>query len=201
MKTRRAWRPNNGSQRGQKASLRRTVPLAVAAAAAVSLAACGGGSSAPGVASGGSSTATATHGGGPASGSSYDKALAYSRCMRSHGVADFPDPNVSRNGQAAIDTSSPQFQAADSACRSLAPGGSEHLSQAQLAELRAEELRFSRCARAHGISNFPDPGPSGNLDFDGIDRNSPQWQRAWQACRSELPNNGAKKPPAGNGGP
>jgi hypothetical protein len=51
------------------------------------------------------------------------KALKFSACMRSHGIANFPDP-VSRNGGvfisgAGIDLNSPQLQAARQACRSL----------------------------------------------------------------------------------
>jgi hypothetical protein len=58
-------------------------------------------------------------------------ALAFSRCMRSHGVPNFPSPNISGgrislklgNG-AGLNPSSPQFQAAQRACQSnLGPGG------------------------------------------------------------------------------
>ena len=57
------------------------------------------------------------------------KMLAYSACMRSHGLPNFPDPTFSsghvslaiRSGT-GIDPSSPQFQAAQSACRSDLPG-------------------------------------------------------------------------------
>jgi hypothetical protein len=56
--------------------------------------------------------------------------LKYAHCMRSHGLPNFPDP-VFIDGHAALtfqrggDTgqSSPQFQKAQQACRSLSPGG------------------------------------------------------------------------------
>jgi hypothetical protein len=53
--------------------------------------------------------------------------LAYSKCMRAHGVTNFPDPVADRMGNvsvsgAGIDMNSPQVQAADQACRSLVPG-------------------------------------------------------------------------------
>ncbi len=53
--------------------------------------------------------------------------LAFARCMRAHGVPDFPDPN-GRNGQlgpgSGIDPNSPAFQAAiNGPCLSLAPPG------------------------------------------------------------------------------
>jgi hypothetical protein len=51
------------------------------------------------------------------------KALKFSACMRSHGIANFPDP-VARDGSviisgSGIDPSSPQFQSARQACRPL----------------------------------------------------------------------------------
>jgi hypothetical protein len=50
------------------------------------------------------------------------KLLAVSRCMRTHGVPNFPDPNPTTgalNTPAGIDKSSPQVLAALQACRSL----------------------------------------------------------------------------------
>jgi hypothetical protein len=55
------------------------------------------------------------------------RALKYSQCMRSHGLPNFPDPTESPNGiglrLSGIDPNSAQFQAAQTACRSLSPGG------------------------------------------------------------------------------
>ena len=59
------------------------------------------------------------------------QALAMSRCMRSHGVPNFPDPTfgtgpgggtVVRIGGPGIDPSSPAFQHAQNACGSLLGG-------------------------------------------------------------------------------
>jgi hypothetical protein len=56
------------------------------------------------------------------------EALKYARCMRAHGVPNFPDPDPNPNhaginlgGTESIDHSAPQFQAAMKACRSLLP--------------------------------------------------------------------------------
>ncbi len=54
------------------------------------------------------------------------QALALARCMRAHGVADFPDPTGSGSFQGAgtgdgLDPNGPQFQRAESACRGLLP--------------------------------------------------------------------------------
>jgi hypothetical protein len=170
---------------GQRAWLRRAVPpAALAATVTVALAACAGGSSGPGVASGGLAASAATPS-GSASSSAYDQALAYARCIRSHGEPDYPDPIPS--GQqppgGGLDTSSPQFRAAQDACRSLAPHGSiSLLSPAQQARARAELLKFSRCMRTHGEPDFPDDFQ----DIGGPAARSPQFRRALQACRSYL---------------
>ncbi|HTT91293.1 MAG TPA: hypothetical protein VMF65_17185 [Acidimicrobiales bacterium] len=61
-----------------------------------------------------------------------DQLIKYSNCMRSHGVANFPEPNsdgqisVQITGGAAnnpMNPGSPRFQAASRACRSLQPPG------------------------------------------------------------------------------
>lgn len=58
--------------------------------------------------------------------------LAFSACMRSHGVPDFPDPTFSNGrgtmkiagGQGSdLDPSSPKFKAAQEACKDKLPGG------------------------------------------------------------------------------
>jgi len=62
-----------------------------------------------------------------------DQALAFSRCMREHGV-DMPDPTFGSNGQmtmkidpsSGIDPSDPRFQAAQQACGSaFGPAGAK----------------------------------------------------------------------------
>ena len=50
-------------------------------------------------------------------------------------------------------------------------------------------LKFSACMRAHGLTKFPDPDPSGGISIgrnSGIDPNSPQFKAAEKACK-ELP--------------
>jgi hypothetical protein len=57
------------------------------------------------------------------------KGLRLSQCMRSHGVASFPDPTTGPVGEqvinlrpARIDPNSPTVQAADHACQRIVPG-------------------------------------------------------------------------------
>ncbi len=52
----------------------------------------------------------------------------------------------------------------------------------------AQQLSFARCMRSHGVPSFPDPQPNGNLNISGtgVDKGSPQFNHAMQACRSDL---------------
>ncbi|MGH3191316.1 MAG: hypothetical protein ACRDPY_20580 [Streptosporangiaceae bacterium] len=111
------------------ARLRRTVlTLAVSAGLALGAAACGGGPASPGASGAtGNVTAGGTASGGSGQRSSGTFSLAFARCMRAHGVPNFPDPNgqAGQLGPASgIDPSSPRFQAAlNGPCKSLAPPG------------------------------------------------------------------------------
>lgn len=174
-----------------RACLRLAVCLA-AGLAVVALSACSGGSSSPGGASG---TPTPSAG-QPLSGGSQGGAqigsggltVAFSACMRSHGVPKYPDPNsqgvISGMIQLGINPASPQFQAAQRACAHLAngpaPGGQQSQSKNTVAA-----LKFSACMRSHGFPHFPDPNSSGGISgnsSDGINIHSPQYQSAQKTC-------------------
>jgi hypothetical protein len=159
-------------------------------ALSLALAACGSAS--------GPSAGTGT---GAGSSPGADQFLAFSQCMRSHGVPNFPDPG----GGGGIDLSgtnlnpfSPSFKAARASCQKLLPGGGPG-NRGPSAEAMKQVLAYSKCMRAHGITGFPDPttklpsspqGYSGVMDRGGavlaipntIDVRSPQYQRAQQAC-------------------
>jgi hypothetical protein len=163
-------------------------------------AACSGGSGGAGVAQSGGGE---TNGPSP-SPSSGGSALAYSRCMRAHGVTNFPDPDSSGDitiqSGSGLDPNDPVFRSAQQACQSLAPtpsGDQQHGTSAQA-------LRFSQCMRAHGFSDFPDPqvengriqiGPFG--PGSGLDPNDPQFQAAWGACQHYLPAGRRESGPPG----
>ena len=122
--------------------------------------------------------------------------LAYSECMRAHGVPDFPDPvgdslQIKASPGSDLDPNSPQMQTAQTACQSLAPGGAQGgtISPAQ----QAQALKYSACMRSHGVPNFPDPvfsNGGAQLHVTGIDPNSPQFQAAGEACASLRPGSG-----------
>ena len=170
---------------------------------------CGGGSNGPGVASTGSHSSTSS---GSTNPSGHGSPLAYSRCMRSHGVPNFPDPTSQGGGGFSIslpqgvNPRSAQFQAADRACKSQLPGG--NASPAQRQQAMAAALRMSQCMRAHGIKDFPDPNSQGGIGIKAspgsdLDPNNPQFKAANAACQHLMPgpkNGGGAKVTSGGGG-
>jgi hypothetical protein len=83
---------------------------------------------------------------------------------------------------------SPQFKAAQRACKRLLPkGGLPAPTSAQHSAFVAQMLKLSVCMRAHGVPNFPDPGPHGLKIGANIDPRSPQFQAAQKACAHDFP--------------
>jgi len=168
--------------------LRRGGPLALGlVAVGLLVSACGsGGSSVPGVAH---VLSTPSAGSSSPGGSSKPSPLGYALCMRSHGIADFPEPNAGgsvslQQGQQLPDVNSPEFKAAAQACKSLNPAGAAP-APGQQAQQLAAEVKYAQCMRSHGIANFPDPTSAGGLDFSSVDVNAPQVIAADKACATE----------------
>lgn len=150
-------------------------------------AACSGGSHGPGVASAGSSSP---------SGSASQGALAFSRCMRSHGVPHFPDPgsngSIPKKTAQQLGVSSSTYQAAQHACAQLLPN-SGGLSQTEIQRAWSGTRRFAQCMRSHGVSNWPDPSDDGTGSpifylQHRIDANAPQIVAKIHACQHLIPN-------------
>lgn len=158
-------------------------------------AACGGGSASPGVASIGSTTSTtsATASQGRSSSSTYADAVAYAQCMRAHGVGNFADPTSTGNflfkgSGSANPANNPNISSANKACAHLLPNGGQPTA-AQQQKVAAAALTYAQCMRAHGVLNFPDPGPGGGINLGGnesIDQNTPQFKVALNTCRTAL---------------
>jgi hypothetical protein len=181
---------------------RRGIGLAAAALFTVTLftTACSSGTPSTGVAGLGG-TASASASSSPGGGS----ALAFSQCMRAHGIKDFPDPGsngaINLNGSPGSDLNQndPRYQAADQACKSLLPPGQTGNS----GQLKTANLNYAKCMRAHGISDFPDPSADGSLAVNpspGSDLNptNPQYQKADNACKHYQLGGGTVT--SGNGG-
>jgi hypothetical protein len=169
--------PYNGAMRRWRSAL-----APAAGAAALALAACGGG---------GGPSASAQTDSGPGLG-----AVTFARCMRGHGVRQFPDPggpapagsSISILGASlppTINIKSPAFRSALNTCMRmfLAAHPRPPLSAAK----KAAALKSSQCMRAHGVPHFPDPTfpPGGGIALrtgPGVDPNSPAFQHAQQVC-------------------
>lgn len=125
-------------------------------------------------------------------------AYKHARCMRSHGIPNYPDPKVHLSGaehgitQELIPgmVNSKVFKAADQACKGLLPDAG-HQSAAELAAQQHAHLEtrlaFARCLRSHGVRDFPDPTPQGQLSVAmvqaaGVDLQAPSFLTAARAC-------------------
>jgi hypothetical protein len=114
--------------------------------------------------------------------------------MRDHGVANFPDPQVTtasgggvvRQAVPASAGLSPKFKAAQNACKGILPppgsGGPRHQGPS-----KQVFLAFARCLRSHGIADFPDPNAQGQLTLQmisaaGVDLKAPSFLTAAKAC-------------------
>ncbi|MGA2927919.1 MAG: hypothetical protein ABSG43_18375 [Solirubrobacteraceae bacterium] len=154
-------------------------------ACAAALAACGSSSKTPAADPGGNAL------------------IAFSKCMRAHGVTNFPDPagsgglNIAGTG---INPQSPAFKSAQAGCVKLMPGGGPgtHATAQQI----KQATDTAECMRQHGVTGFPDPiitatPPSinpgeystaeyGNGMFIGIPKsinvNSPAFEAAAKTC-------------------
>jgi len=146
-------------------------------------------------ASGGEGGGTSTSGGSTA-------LIAMSRCMRAHGISDFPDPANAPGGGvglsvtmtpgssavtvAGIEFSGPAFTAAEKACRFGAYGTRPKLTAAQ----KRGMLKSAQCMRDHGVPNFPDPTfGAGGADApkesnSQVNPDSPAFRAAARACRN-----------------
>jgi hypothetical protein len=167
---------------------------------------CSSGSSGPGVANAGTTTKTTA-----AATASHGNPLAFSQCMRAHGIADFPDPDsqgrigIQAGPGSDLDPQNPTFQAAQRACQSLRP----QPSPGQVHQSLQNALKFSQCMRQHGINDFPDPVNNGNsvgIQIQGgqstdLNPNNPTFQAAQKACQHFIGTApGGQKLSTGGGG-
>jgi hypothetical protein len=163
-------------RRAWLATARTLAAIIAAAALALLAAACGG-----------SPSSTGSRG-SPGAGASANSpsALAYSTCMRSDGVPNYPDPTsggqLPKTDAQLLGVSTSQYQAAQQACRHLLPTGgspedcilSSDCPPALVQQMMAADRKLAQCMRSHGVPNFPDPtnggasGPIFNITKAGI---------------------------------
>jgi hypothetical protein len=120
--------------------------------------------------------------------------VGFTHCLRSHGIAKFPDPGSSgaipKVSLQQLGVSSAQFQSAQSACRQYLPNGGRAPDRAEQQAVAQTSVKFARCVRAHGVRNFPDPAADGRIPDPasvGIDQGSRQFEAANTACARYRP--------------
>ena len=210
-------RTQGDSPPGRPPARRRHAVAALAALAglAVIAGACSNSPKGPGVAGGPTTTSAGGHSpAGPTGGSSTSdhgaQLLAYAKCMRSHRIADFPDPTQSPGGGASLilnggpgsdlNANNPTFQAALAACKSLRPSGQQ--TPAQVAQNVAAGVKLAECMRSHGFPSFPDPNSQDVFNLpSGIDTSSPTYQSAYGTCQKLTPGYHGGSFSKSNGGP
>ena len=150
--------------------------LAVAVLAAVALltAACGGSASTAGSSGAGQGLLA--------------QAVAFAHCMRSHGVPNFPDPELNSSGglvkKPLLESTLNGPPSARAACAHLMPKRGLLPTQAQQEQHQRQQLAFAACMRRDGFPSFPDgwSGNVGQLISAHIDPSSPQLNAALTKC-------------------
>lgn len=150
---------------------------------------------------------TVTNAGGPTA-SEASSSLQTSKCMRAHGISNFPDPDENgaiNIGGTGLNPQSPAFQAAQRVCQKDEPndGPPQEMSAAE----RKKAVAFAECMRTHGQPDFPDPvlgAPSGSalvlslagMQFEAgpaLNPRSPGFEQAAARCGVHPPQPGAKQ--------
>jgi hypothetical protein len=138
------------------------------------------------------------------SGSGESKAAAYdseqalldfAQCMRDNGVPSFPDPVAKPDGgfrlQRPAGVSPRVIDDALKSCKSEArAAGIDSGAAEPNTDAQDQLLALSRCMRANGISEFPDPKPGSDVLsglhglFENFDLGAPRVAKALQRCQS-----------------
>jgi hypothetical protein len=173
--------------RAYNLGMKRTLPIIAVAGLATLVCGCGGG--------GGSSSTATSAASAPASGT-----LAFSRCMRSHGLSSFPDPGTDGTipkTQVVPLASDPQFPVAQRACQHLLPNtGAPTDTHAEVEAALSGMVRFATCMRSRGVQNWPDPtvdrshpgDPRPVFDLhSAVDPTAPRISADVDACQHVMP--------------
>jgi hypothetical protein len=146
----------------------------------VATVACGKARNGNGVASvGGSATPSAT----PTL-SFLEQGRRHARCMREHGVPE-ADPVVNANGGVRVGGGYDKDAVGDEVLRKAMAACEQYkpvLDPDEMAQKLAAAREESKCMRAHGVENFPDPQPNLDVNVPDSVRQDPQYDEASRAC-------------------
>ena len=163
---------------------------AVLVVAGLVTAACGGSASGPRVASISAGSAT------PAPTSATTLRQLYVRlaqCVRQHGGNE-PDPTVDDQGlphyqvplgSLPVTTTQPCLPIYQQAMQIIRQQ-QQQVAQQRLGQRVAQEVKFAKCIRQHGVPSFPDPDAKTG-DFNIANPNDPALHQAYLACASLYP--------------
>ena len=131
----------------------------------------------------------------PAASGRVAQALAFAQCMRTNGVATWPDPDSSgtftKMSAQQLGVSESRLQSAETTCQPTLSAGDEAAAQNKLHQALPQLLAFAQCMRAHGIANMPDPDSQGQFAIGpgtGIDIDTDQFHAAREACTNATPS-------------
>jgi hypothetical protein len=110
-------------------------------------------------------------------------------CARANGMPNLADPQIDSNGRASFPDGTPEPPASvRRACQSIydrLPASARGDEERPPADMQAL-LRYARCMREHGMTDFPDPSADGDFKASPSmqrEGKSARLQRANQACR------------------
>ncbi len=123
--------------------------------------------------------------------------VEWAACMRKSGDPNQPDPTIDSNGGINIEipvsaqSLSNAVHSGTAPCNGYLAAASSAL-RAGATDLtppnQASLVQYSQCMRANGVPNYPDPGTSGQMNFNGtgIDVNSSFFTRANDICGKKI---------------
>jgi hypothetical protein len=136
-------------------------------------------------ASGGSGAATTTTSGQQAAAAVWRELVP---CARANGMPNLPDPQIDSNGRADFPNGTPEPPASvRRACQSIynrLPASARGDAARPPADMQAL-VRYARCMREQGVTDFPDPDAQGffRAQAGATGPETPVFKRAMQACR------------------
>lgn len=119
-----------------------------------------------------------------------EEALAYAQCMRDEGI-DIPDPTVDEDGEVHWELAEGRVpgemdpEAMEQAMEVCGqPPGVDREGQLNEEATQDAMLEYAQCMRDNGYEDFPDPqlGDNQASPFPEIDRESPEFEQANEAC-------------------
>ena len=141
---------------------------------------------------GGASKPNSTSGSTAALSTQYRDAVKYARCMRAHGVSNFPDPRnpggFSQAALNAVNVAAPAYGPALNVCQRLLPNaGAPTKAESEATLLKA--IKVAKCMRKHGI-HMPDPTlqPNGQLEINmaNVNNNDPRFNSVGTLCEQQV---------------